>query len=325
MNLEHYKKALLFKQQDVSGVPLVATATQLSNYMQSHSMVPVEEEAILFYLLNDAFGRLFSQFDKKEDLPKEADSLARLYLEKASYSSARLFYYVLNIITREARHAPSHCIAKLDPKYGISDFIKGLKSNASSSSAAKYMKDCCTTTLSGQALGSYVAGIVDVFNKWGAPNNFGGKPWADIAETLRKVVFGEISLELMNDLSWSLAHNNGPMFNKGMLYDHHTKELLKILDVQRSGQIREYVANKELTNYTSSIADALHAIDACLPVPDPLYVDWFKVEALGAIGEYPSEKFNQSSLHGNPSKTYSPKVVYVTPKSYVSVVERSAA
>lgn len=325
MNLEHYKEALLFKKQDVSGIPLVSTATQLSKYMDSHTTVSVESEAILFYLLNDAFGRLCSQFDKKEDLPKEADALARLYLEKASHSSARLFYYILNIITREARHAPSHCITKLDHQYGLSEFIKGLKSHASSSSAAKYMKDCCATTLSGQALGPYVAGIVNVFKQWGSPNNFGGQPWAEIAEVLRKVVFGEISLELMNDLSWSLAHNNGPMFNKGMLYDHYTKELLKILDVQRSGQIREYVSNGELTYLTPEIGDALTTIDACFPANDTLYVDWFKVEALGALGKYPSEKSNQSSLHGNPSKMYSPKVVYVTPKHYASVIERSAA
>jgi len=325
MNLEHYKKALLFKQQDVSGTPLVSTAQQLSKYLKANTSVGVEEEAILFYLLNDAFGRLGSQFDKKENLSEEADALARLYLKKASESSARLFYYILTIITREARHAPSHCIAKLDPQYKITEFIKGLKSNASSSTAADYMKDGCASTLSGVSLGEYVAGIVDVFKKWGNPNNFGGKPWAEIAEVLRKVVFGEISLELMNDLSWSLAHNNGPMFNKGMLYDHYTKELLKILDVQRSGQIREYVANGELGNCTHALHDALSAIDACLPCPDPLYVDWFKVEALGALGDYPSEKAKQVAAHGAYSKAYAKKQIYVTPKSYASVIERSAA
>lgn len=325
MNLEHYKKALLFKQQNMSAVPLASTAPQFLNYMNTHNTVSVEEEAILFYLLNDAFGRLCSQFDKKEDLPKEADALARLYLKKASESSARLFYYLLAIITRESRHAPSHCIGKLDPQYGVIDFVKTLKAKASSGTAAKILKESCSDTLNGVSLGSYAAGIVNVFKKWGHPNNFGGEPWADIAEVFRKVVFGEISLELMNDLSWALAHNNGPIFNKGMLYDHYTQEIKRILDVQRSGQILEYVANKELLVPTVDIAHALDAVQSCLTTPPNTYVDWYKVEALGALQKYPTEKEKQYLTYGYPATGAKHSIVHVTPSTYAKVVERAAA
>jgi hypothetical protein len=39
--------------------------------------------------------------------------------------------------------------------------------------------------------------------------------WGNIADTLRHLVTGELSPEMFCDLGFALAHNNGPIFNKG--------------------------------------------------------------------------------------------------------------
>ena len=61
-----------------------------------------------------------------------------------------------------------------------------------------------------------------------------------MTDCLVRFVSGEFSAEMMLDTVWTLAHNGGPIFNKGQFYAC-TANALRILDVQRSGQIPEAV------------------------------------------------------------------------------------
>jgi hypothetical protein len=60
----------------------------------------------------------------------------------------------------------------------------------------------------------------------------------------------------------------------------------------------------------------------------PGYVDWFKVEALGALSVYPSEKKNQIAKYGQPGSKYKPvpeeQRFYVAPDKYAKIVKRAA-
>jgi hypothetical protein len=97
---------------------------------------------------------------------------------------------------------------------------------------------------------------------------------------------------MMVDTVWTLSHNNGPIFNKGQFYCHYNAALLvRILDVQRSGQVPEAILydpaiKSFLVPELTDIMKAAHAefagkIGPCL--------DWLRVEALGSKMKYPAD------------------------------------
>ena len=337
MNIEYFKKAILFKKQTFASVKMPELIGRLNAYFKSNpKLVVPEESALLFYMLNNAFGELCIKYDAKEELPEQAELLARRYLNSASESSARLFYYILLIMTREARHLYSKdsIYNTLESLYGVQfkDFISKLK-HKNSSSAVEFLRTEGASLLSDMSVEKYAEGITYLFNNGGFSGGYGGKPWGNIANTIRKSLAGETSLEIMNDTAWTLAHNGGPMFNKGMLYEHFGSGLYKILDVQRSGQIRELVAenvslypHSVLTGVTSDVVTSFKLIESVFPSDDDLYVDWFKVEALGSLNKYPNEKNNQLKKFGPPlTSTACPNKIYVDDCSYATVIERKAA
>ena len=304
MNLEQCKRAILFKNQKLQDTPMPQVIERLNAYMSNHSSdAGVEVGALQFYLLNQAFGLLSIKLDNKAELTSEQETLAKLYLTTASESSARLYYYILLIITREARHIHSSetFFTNLEKKYGVEvvQFMKHLKGAGSDSAVSKLRQG--TKYLQNVTLGQYSACIVDIFNKGSFSGGYGGKPWGNIAETLRKAVFGETSLEIMNDTAWTLAHNNGPMFNKGMLYQTYNSTIYKILDVQRAGMIPQLIATNGVGGYgqDQKVKKAFEAFKAVFPAEVDGYVDWFKVEALGSLHKYPNEKKAQQQQYGN--------------------------
>lgn len=304
MNLERCKEALLFRNQNLSDTPINLTLQRVNQYMSSGiGKVQVEASAIQFYLLNQAFGLLMMQVEPKADLSPPQEDLAKLYLTTASESSARLFYYILLIITREARHVYENTTleASLMKKYGseFTGFLKTIKGSNSSSAVDKFLK----YKFKDLTLGNYVSGITQVFEKGKFSSGYGGKPWANIADTLRKMVYGETSIEIMNDTAWTLAHNNGPMFNKGMLYETYTPYIYKILDVQRGGMIPQLLSEGIATKYTTSqVLAAMATVKKAFPDLIKGYVDWYKVEELGSIHKYSDEKKVQDAKFGKPKK-----------------------
>lgn len=302
MNLEQCKRAILFKNQNLANTPMPQVIERLNQYMSNHnSDAVVETGALSFYLLNQAFGLMSIKFDNKAELPAEAEKLAKLYLNSASESSARLFYYILLIITREARHIHSSesFFTKLEKDYSpeVVNFVKHLKGKGSESAVTALQKG--SQYLSNTTLGTYCACITDIFNKGSFSGGYGGKPWGNIAETIRKTVFGETSIEIMNDTAWTLAHNNGPMFNKGMLYQTYSHTIYKILDVQRAGMIPQLIAEGGAGHYVNSfVKEAYNIFASVFPDEAGGYVDWYKVEALGSLHKYPSEKNAQKAKYG---------------------------
>jgi hypothetical protein len=126
------------------------------------------------------------------------------------------------------------------------------------------------------------------------------------------------------------------MFNKGMLYDDYTKFIYKVLDVQRSGQCPELLLDMHKAGSLGN--EHLHKDVIALVLaakqewPDEFgdYCDWFKVEALGALHKYPTEKQVQTAQYGEPTKPVNlpkgfSKVIgqwQVFPGQTVAVLER---
>jgi len=161
-------------------------------------------------------------------------------------------------------------------------------------------------------------------------SSYGGKPWGHIADTLKKLVLGETSPEMFTDTAWTLAHNNGPMFNKGMLYKQYTQSLYKILDVQRSGQIPQLVREGGVDGITSVVKNVYENCAKVFPEEFSGHVDWFKVEALGALHHYPNEKAKQEQKYGKSDfvskmQAEEKKKFYVSNNDYAFIKIRKAA
>jgi hypothetical protein len=337
MTLDQAKKALLFQARDLSNTPMPLVVAQVSNYMKSSTLVGVEDSAVMFYLLNQTVGNISTLFNKDEELPADAENVVQLYLNDASNSSIRLFYYILLVITREIRHL--HQQKTEQPKwvatYGehLPLFIKSL-SGLGSHGAVNFLLDTCSNGMLDQiTLGDYVKVITDLFNTGKFSGGYGGKPWGKIAETLRKMVYGETSIEIMNDTAWTLAHNNGPMFNKGLFYKSYTPVIYKVLDVQRSGQIPELIY--ESLNSGLFGKEVISTFKLCSPFfkrEVALGVDWYLVESLGSLKTYHAEKVQQTKASGvvvpnKPSKlknvnsVNASNTIYVNNNQYAVIID----
>ena len=327
------KQSALFIKKDQSGQPLQVAVAQLLAYeAASPGLAHPEQEAFKFYYANHAFSMIAAQYGPHEPLPEAVAELARSYVKISSDLSVRLAYYCLLIITREARHMYANAAAyeKIKNKWGspVSNFLKLIKPEGETGAVNRLRTSPPNTTL-----GQFVSGLTDAFNTSGCwSGGYGGPKWGKVAETLRQMVYGETSPEMFADTGFTLAHNGGPIFNKGMLYHHQNNSVLyKLLDVQRSGQMpqlwNDAAALRPAGPFSAFVTEAKALYAESLAG----YVDWYVVCALGALhGPYSKEKQEQIAKHGESplakeiNKEESKKF-YITPGEYITVVERMAA
>jgi hypothetical protein len=202
----------------------------------SELKVKPEKEAFWFYLLEHTMHSLEKTFAPGETLPPEALDLANEYHQLQSVICRRSLYYLLLITTREARHnnSKTKCKTLAKDKFGFDPMnVLSTVDSADVDVVTKALKNNCQNV----PAGPYAKWMSECF-LFGHSGGFGGKPWSDIALCLSRFLNGETNIVLMTDISWALAHNNGPIFNKGMFYSMYDKKsLMEILDVQRAGQI----------------------------------------------------------------------------------------
>lgn len=263
-----------------------------------------ERDALAFYMLNHAVSLVRQKYHPYERL---GDSLKILetYHEQLAVTSARMFFYLLAICARESRHAKSLVGSAagnaLKKAHGekVLEFYTVIKTANSSQHAAEiFMKAPPDLTL-----GTFTKYMSDLFYKGSFNSSYGGKNWGAIADVLRDYSCGVITAEMMMDTAFTLAHNTGPIFNKGMLYEGSGPELARLLDVQRSGQIPQYIGNNE-THWASDPKLSAYW-ELCRDILGGQFeghVDWFLVEELGALKTYKTEKESQIKKYGYPSK-----------------------
>jgi hypothetical protein len=269
----------------------------------------VEHEALLFYLLNHAFSELRAKYNEDANLPPRAQDLAATYMDLLANSGRRMFSYVLMIVTRESRHM----LHKDHLAQGLSELIgekaakryfkfRGKLPSSSDGAVAKLKSSPPNMTL-----GDYATAVEYIFDNAGWGGGYGGEPWGKIARTLRRYATGEYTMEMFMDTAWTLAHNNGPMFNKGLLYKHYDSDIHTILDVQSSGQIPHFISDikKDLYNVEGANKKVLDLYDFVAEVlPDELgtvYMDWYRMNELGgAKKSYPGFEQVQVANYGDP-------------------------
>lgn len=293
----YYSALNLKRHVDYSHVPLGLTVMNVSKYLEEAGQASPERLALDFYGLNHVMALIQQRYDACEKLPPAVMQLVLQYNTKATSHAIRSAYYLLMICTREARHnqSLSSDLPKIKETFGapIANFLSSINGGESSIHNALLSKPPNTT------LGKYVECLRWTFynSKWSS--SFGGPAWGAVNDCLARYVNGEYTAEMMLDTVWTLAHNNGPIFNKGLVFDHYSSMIYQILDVQRSGQIPEMILEGTVNGLVDAETDeAMQVAKKLFPDDIGSYVDWYKVEALGAMNEYPAQKNQQVTKYG---------------------------
>ena len=268
----------------VAAYPLLRTTL---NTVEGSIQIRAETEALWFYAQNHAMQIVGQRIEQDEPLGAYEPFVKR-YHKEIQLKTLRMFYYLLLICTRESRHANNGAgKEKLHLQYPEIAYFhtSWITDDASDSNVAAMLKK-----IPDVSLGEFTNFLVHAFAWPTYDHSFGGSSWKKVAVPLRDFVHGKISAEIMMDTAFTLAHNNGPIFNKGMLFTgFDTASLVKILDLQRSGQIPQAIATfsecglgsyvpKGMIEYAeefSKLADVFHGT-----------VNWSIVKDVGGYHPY---------------------------------------
>lgn len=309
--LRHQLARTLCLKRDMSRVKVPNTARAVKEMVANYKVAGLsnpEGEAIKFYLLQHAMSDIRQKFGV-DDPMGDVTEIVETHHENGVELSQRMFVYLLLICTREARHTKGTIglFNKMTKKYGeafaeIMTLIRG--------KGSQHAVDLFLQNPPDMELGTYCAGLQHAFYHGKFSGGFGGQKWGKIADLLSWFVHGQISAEMMLDTAFTLAHNGGPIFNKGMVFDHYDKTTLRlVLDVQASGQIPHLI--KSADDYPEiSMAvtwDAKSLFEQCLKVIGDDFgghIDWFKVTQnsipVGTLHIYLSLKAIQTEKFGIP-------------------------
>lgn len=258
-------------------------------------VVAPETHALTFYMLEHAVAMLKRRYALDEPLPKEALAITEAYNTQGAEIMLRAFYYVTAICVRESRHTKNKgpVASYVKKTIGVFDWAAALGAfpdqNSVSMVTAAMRKHCAGVTL-----GQLFEALVYTFNNGSFSHGYGGKAWGAIAQCGLRFVTGETTPAMFLDTVWTLAHNGGPIFNKGMFYQHYDSAvLMMILDLQHAGQIpNAVVAPTNNGHLDKKIPPSLRALALSFgpvlgaPFEANCPIDWAAVVASHPKGNY---------------------------------------
>jgi hypothetical protein len=304
--LAFFSAAPQLQRIDISHLPIAPFAQSCAKFKTTCGMAKPTEDAVDFYTLNHLVSLLRTKFTAHEPMPDWADAVEEKYLKVIAEQGNRMFYYLLTICTREMRHLKTDKVTeavwtKIRNQCGqtMVDWMKTVHTFDENTIQKRLFQTPPDVTL-----GQYMEAHSILFHqKQGSgkawPNtSYGGPKWGGIVDTAMSFIQGNTSMETMMDNSFALEHNTCSMFNKGMMYSSYDHQLKVVLDVQRSGQMPELVLDPAFPEFKPvTIIDSVKAIAQQYPADFRGWVDWFKVESLGSVGSYSSNKAKQKQLH----------------------------
>ncbi|ATS92292.1 hypothetical protein DLP05_142 [Stenotrophomonas phage vB_SmaS_DLP_5] len=316
---------------DMSQIDAEKVAGRIREFKKTCKEASPEGEALRFYGLNQCMAVIAKKYGQHGVLPPHLKAVAEAYVRELVDQSERLFSYMVLINTRESRHVHGGK-GDFDGKFAKEFGKEALKFNETiRGSGSSTAVDRFITNPPKMKIGPYLRSLEWCFFNGSFSGGFGGKPWGNIAKTLADAVNGVTSMEIMVDTAYTLAHNNGPMFNKGMMYGHYGETIYRVLDVQRSGQVVELCRSGTVSQFIKK-SDLLPLFDAVVKeFPDEFgeYVDWIKVEKLGSVKKYPNEIKEQKIKYGEQLgpefKNMKPSgKLEVFPEVFVTLMKRQA-
>jgi hypothetical protein len=249
-------------------------------------LVRPEVDALSFYARNSVIGRIMTQYGSMDDLPPEVEELIDQYHSDCHDYFYRIFYYLFFITIRESRHVRKNKPGwkEIIEKYPALTQWHGQSSFDDSAEVHNNLQSFPPPA----NLGEFMDFILMIYAKGTFESSYGGKAWWNVTKPLRDFVHGDISAEMLLDTSFTLAHNGGPIFNKGMLYNSYSNsELVMILDVQRAGLIPSLIELPESPSKMITLSHRQYVEKAKKVFPDLCpELSWKKVKEMGAVGDY---------------------------------------
>ena len=307
--LRHQLARPLCVKRDMTRVSATKTAKAVGALVEFYgngALANPEQMAIQFYLLQHAMSDVRQRFAMDEPLGDAVD-VVELHHELGVELGQRMFTYLLLICTREARHAAGGVtfFGTMKKQFGqeFVTFMAGIKGTGSSAAVQKFIE-----TPPDVELGTYCDALAWTFYHGKFHGGYGGEAWGKIADLLAWFVRGDITAEMMLDTAFTLAHNGGPIFNKGLVFTHYdTQALRMVLDIQAAGQIPAMLDSttdyKCLLNIISpTVRGIFKKCATALGAEFGGRIDWFKVAAgpLASVYAYSEQKSTQAALHGVP-------------------------
>jgi hypothetical protein len=228
----HLKAHGLAQRIDASQVTLSQLVQPMKKFKTQEPLVYPDHEVVEYYFGNHVIAELRSRQGLFAPLAGKNLEFVSNHYAAMNKSLQRLFYYAFLICAREARHLKnkSFFIKKIPAPYY--HFISAIPD--SPNDAIHYLTTYKDPTLE---LGMLVRCLEFVFYYGSWETGYGGSAWGLVASTLRRYIYGEYSGEMFMDTAYTLCHNNGPIFNKDMLYYKYTSIFRAALNAQREGLI----------------------------------------------------------------------------------------
>lgn len=221
-----------------------------------------EMEALDFYLANHVVGLIRTKKGNTKILTKDEEFLVTEYVNRLDDMALRSMAYLLLICSREMRHVKDYSVTKCKIKKDEVIAYETLIAFVSNNFGNKIAEGLWDGSI-GCPVGLWTICLEKVFRYGGWHGGYGGGKWADVTLCLKEYIHGVYTAEMMIDVIWTLCHNGGPIFNKGMLYHHHTSDLLRILDVQRAGQVPQF--DWDMLKTTTWFKEYLAMAKKCFP------------------------------------------------------------
>jgi hypothetical protein len=293
------------------------------------------------YTLNQLMSLVQAKFTPNEKLPEWAAAIATAYDKELVDQHKRLVWYTFLVITREFRHLhnPSTLLSNSAYPKELKEFHGKIQDSTSEAHLNKWLE-----VMPSIPLDVYCDALTRQFDTGSYGGGYGGPNWGNIARTMYRYVSGATSAETFIDTAYTLAHNNGPMFNKNMFYGMYSGAFLSLLDIQRSGQMCEGLREGVIQTMTTVVgaSELIQMVDNAQRETSKVgdHIDWYKVDAWRPEKDkqanphkYAAQKAAQDKKYGKvPTKTLvDGKVVKIKaefevyPGQKVEVYERVAA
>ena len=299
--LAFHQSRVLTTHRDMSGVPCSAITQAVSTYKDMHEKdgTKAESEALWFYGMNHGMALISANRASLEPLAPWELAFVKEYHEQLGPKAIKAFYYLFLICTREFRHIKSMTkdAPKIKKEFGekVGVFLENYIAGGEAKIEAALLNNPPDVTL-----GTFVKSLQWGFYHSSWNGGYGGPAWGSVTDCLVRFVEGEFTAEMMLDTVWTLSHNNGPIFNKGFFYCSSFPHLIRVLDVQRAGQVPEgCLHDLTISKYCEPDLRAhMQALYKQFPGKLGAYVDWEVVEALGSVNKYHAEKTAQAAKYG---------------------------
>ena len=232
----------------------------IKHYKNEKSLnLNIAQEALRFYFMDHCFHLIKNENKDIAQVSPEMADLIDLYFKELSKTSQRVFTYIICASLYEAGRMPAQSQKFwefIEAQYGKKIF-EALNNSKDHSYGSLKEKEILAIN---EPIQKFLSAIMSCFTsgKWwfGA----GGKAWSDITRCARDVTEGHYSLQEMTDLAFSLCHDRGCMFDRGIIYQVGyigDTNIYHVLDIQASGQTPQWIAkNRNKVN-----ADTLKLFD----------------------------------------------------------------